>query len=124
MGLGLAQAAAGGLLASLAPLRFSDPHCRTAVTLPPWHSNSLPADNKGLVAGAAVATVAIAAVVASGAKGDLSEAATGVASTPAAATGAPSSAPAAAAGGSGGVAPNVAEARAWIAAWKAKHGKK
>ena len=40
------------------------------------------ADNKGLIAGAAVATVAIGAVVASGANGNLGEATTGTPAAP------------------------------------------
>ncbi|KAI7838902.1 hypothetical protein COHA_007335 [Chlorella ohadii] len=78
------------------------------------------ADNKTLLVGGAVAAVAIAAVAASANQGGAEGATAGASS--AAAPAAPA-APAAAAGGSKPELDNVAEARAWIAAWRAKQQK-
>jgi hypothetical protein len=78
------------------------------------------AENKGLVAGAAVAAVAIAAVAAAGSQGGLEGAVAGGSSPSSSSS---SAAPAASSGSDSSVPPNVAEARAWIAAWKAKQAK-
>jgi hypothetical protein len=80
-------------------------------------SSDGPADNKTLLVGGAIAAVAIAAVAASANQGGAEGATEGA---PAAAASAAPAAPAAASGGSSAVPDNVAEARAWIAAWRAK----
>ena len=69
------------------------------------------ADNKNAIVLGGIVLVAVAGVAAAG--GGNSEEGSPAASTAAPAMG----------GSSSDVSPNVAEARAWIAAWKKKHGK-
>lgn len=71
-----------------------------------------PTGNTGVLIGGAVAVVALAAVAAAGGVQAEAGAVAGAAPAAASAVSAASDAPA-----------NVQEARAWIAAWKAKHGK-